>query len=394
MAEGRRDVAYQADWTRNLHHRADPNRVNGPAAPPRPMSARREPAIPQASAPPLARSAASQPSYYNLSFLKAPVWKWQIASYFFCGGLSAGAYVLSRMAERAGGEKYRDMSRMGAYLAMAALVPCPPLLIADLGDPKRFHHMLRLWKPGTPMNLGTWSIVAYSGMAAYEIVRQYLQDRAGRIGAAERGKLLKLMNNGVLLAVHDAAGVPFALMVAGYTGVLLSCTSNPLWSRNPWLGPLFTASALSTGAEAISLALDLAAESGRPTSASHSILRKVDTLAHLTEIGCLAGFLRFAGDKANSLRQGRQSTHHHFSLRAIVAAELLKLVPFGGALRKPIRMLSSALGLAAGFALRWSMVHGGREAAEDPHAARLVSQPQAESAARDSFLGKPQRAGA
>mgnify|MGYP001197292084 CR=1 FL=1 len=375
MAEGTRDVPYQAEWTPNLRHRPDPNRVNGPAAPARTIAPARRPTLPEAPYP-QPTTTSPQPSYYDLSILKAPVWKWQIASYFFCGGLSAGAYALSRMAERAGDEKYRDLSRMGAYLALAALIPCPPLLIADLGDPKRFHHMLRVWKPGTPMNLGTWSIVAYSGMATYEVVRQYLQDRSDRIGSAQRGRLLKLMNNGVLLAMHDAAGVPFALMVAGYTGVLLSCTSNPLWCKNPWLGPLFSASALSTGAEAISLALDCTAEGGQPQSPSHSILRKVDTLAHLTEIGCLAGFLRFAGDKARPLRQGSQSKYHHLSLRAMIAAELLKLVPFGGALHKPIRMLSSALGLAAGFALRWSMVHSGRDAAEDPHAARLVSQPR------------------
>jgi len=71
-----------------------------------------------------------------------------------------------------------------------------------------------VWKPGTPMNLGTWSIVAYSGMATYEVVRQYLQDRSDRIGSAQRGRLLKLMNNGVAsdtfglapLAGSDAAG--------------------------------------------------------------------------------------------------------------------------------------------------------------------------------------------
>ena len=39
-------------------------------------------------------------SYYDVSMLKPPVWESDIALYFFLGGLSAGAYLLSRAAER------------------------------------------------------------------------------------------------------------------------------------------------------------------------------------------------------------------------------------------------------------------------------------------------------
>ena len=36
------------------------------------------------------------------------------------------------------------------------------MLVLDLGDPLRFHHMLRVFKPSSPMSLGTWSLTAYS----------------------------------------------------------------------------------------------------------------------------------------------------------------------------------------------------------------------------------------
>ena len=35
-------------------------------------------------------------------------------------------------------------------------------LVLDLGDPLRFHHMLRVFKPSSPMSLGTWCLSAYS----------------------------------------------------------------------------------------------------------------------------------------------------------------------------------------------------------------------------------------
>ena len=43
------------------------------------------------------------------------------------------------------------------------------LLIADLGRPERFHYMLRVVKPSSPMSVGTWILTAYgpgSGVAA------------------------------------------------------------------------------------------------------------------------------------------------------------------------------------------------------------------------------------
>jgi formate-dependent nitrite reductase membrane component NrfD len=304
--------------------------------------------------------------------LKQPVWKWEIASYFYLGGLSAGAYVLSRAAERFGGERHRDAARIGSYVALASLLPCPPLLIHDLGDPKRFHHMLRVWKPSSPMNFGTWAITAYGPMAAIEAVRQYLNERDTHLDDAQRSTLSKLMNNGVVLLLHDLAGVPFAIAVAGYTGVLLSCTSNPLWCKNPFLGPLFSASAISTGAEAISLALDVVGKG----EASQSILKLTDTVAHAAELALMSGFIRFAGEKGETLESGKYSGHHKLARTAIAAAEVLKWLPVPRRAERPMRMAANALGLAAGFALRWSMVFGGHEAAADPHTARLVSRPQ------------------
>jgi formate-dependent nitrite reductase membrane component NrfD len=220
-------------------------------------------------------------------------------------------------------------------------------------------------------------------MATTEVVRQYLNERGHRLRTPERRKLLKLMNNGVLLALHDAAGIPLSLVVAGYTGMLLSCTANPLWSKNPWLGPLFSASAISTGAEAVSFVLDCKAKAARTASPGQTVLKKVDTLAHIAEAIAMAGFLRFAGKKAMPLRQGALRRHHRFSLGSMLASELLKLLPSWHS-RQPVRLLSATLGLLAGFSMRWSMVFGGQEAAQNPHLARLASRPPHQEASHGS----------
>src|SRR5690349_15852418 len=296
------NVPFTAPWVENMRHRPDPNRARAEVFSGQ-ESVVRQPSPP---APALATGIgppATDASYYDVPMLKRPPWKWEIAWYFFLGGLSSGAYILSRLAERHGGkdEPYRDITRIGTYLAMASFIPCPPLLIHDLGDPNRFHHMLRVFKPSTPMNFGTWSIVGYSGMAAAAALREYLKDKAWPSGTPPT-RLLNIADKSLLL-LHDAAGIPFAILVAGYTGVLLSSTANPLWCKNPWLGPMFTASAIATGAEAIGLALDATSKD----SASHAALRKIDTVAHAVEGACIRGFAKHAGEAAKPLLTGGQS---------------------------------------------------------------------------------------
>ena len=314
----------------------------------------------------LDQTRAVEPSYYDVPILKKPVWKWQIASYFFFGGLSAGAYMLGRIAGRMGGKQHRRVEHVASYVALAALVPCPPLLIDDLGDPSRFHHMLRVWKPTSPMNLGTWIMVAYSGMAGFEVIRRHFSGR--------NGALVHFANNRAVRAVHDIAGVPLSLMMAGYTGVLLSCTSNPLWSKNPWLGPLFTASAISTGAAALGLALDCTNGDKAGESRSHQVLHHIDTAAHAAELVCLDRFNRFASEKGKPFRNGGASKYYAVAVGGVIAAEVLKYAPLPGKYRKPARIVASVFGLAAGFSLRWAMVFGGHDAASDPHLSRLATR--------------------
>jgi formate-dependent nitrite reductase membrane component NrfD len=402
--EQKKDVPYDAPWTKNLAYRADPNRVTSLQTPtpgefaPRPPAAQAIPPDPatlhgvrKVDSPRDPQAVEKEPSYYDIPILKKPVWSWEIASYFFLGGVSAGAYVLGRAAERGGGKKYRNLTRMASYVALGTLMPCPPLLIADLGDPKRFHHMLRVWKPSSPMNFGTWSIVAYSGMAAYEVVRQYLSEQDRHLSPRHRSALLKLMNHGTLLALHDAAGVTFSLLVAGYTGVLLSCTANPLWSKSPFLGPLFSASAIATGAEAVSLALDLFGSGD--DEESQEMLRKIDSIAHAAEFALMRGFVKIAGEKARPLTQGSMKGHHRLSMGGILAAEALKLLPAPRPMRRPIRLMWNALGLAAGFSMRWGMVMGGREAAADPHLSRVAGRSGSGANRLPRGDGKPRAGG-
>ncbi|HYY11398.1 MAG TPA: NrfD/PsrC family molybdoenzyme membrane anchor subunit, partial [Kineosporiaceae bacterium] len=109
---------------------------------------------------------ASFSSYYGRPILKPPVWKDDIAYYFFLGGLAAGCSLLAAGADRTGRLALRRGTRV---TALGALGLGSYYLIHDLGRPERFHHMLRVAKPTSPMSMGTWVLALYGplmGVAA------------------------------------------------------------------------------------------------------------------------------------------------------------------------------------------------------------------------------------
>ena len=107
-------------------------------------------------------------SYYGRPILKPPVWKDDIAYYFFPAGWPPAARCSPPAPTSPAGPALRRGTRVGA---LGALVAGAYFLVDDLGRPERFHHMLRVAKPTSPMSMGTWILV---GVRA--------GDRAGRRG--------------------------------------------------------------------------------------------------------------------------------------------------------------------------------------------------------------------
>src|SRR5437763_5831321 len=165
-------------------------------------------------------------SYYDFPVLKAPTWHWEIIWYFFFGGLAAGCYVVASIASLFGSREDRAVARAGYYLSLLSLLPCPPLLIKDLGRPERFLHMLRIVKVRSPMSMGTWAVVAFSLFCGLSTAIQAAKD--GILGRWFVPKWLAVLPQGLLALPGIFAG----FFLGSYTGVLLAATSIPVWSRS------------------------------------------------------------------------------------------------------------------------------------------------------------------
>lgn len=331
---------------------------------------------------------ANAEGYYGLPMLKRPLWKWEIALYFFFEGISAGAYVISTLADIFAHGRHRDMVRTARYLSLAALTPCPLLLIIDLGRPSRFHHMLRVWKRSSPMNTGAWALTAYSlptGLLAFKQLSGDAQNSRGPLKRAvalaplkDAGGLMKKAGDLIPSRAVGALGLPPALTMISYPGVLLSTTSTPVWSRTRFLGALVASSSMSTGAAALSLLLG--ARGGVESEATLRRLDSVEAATTVCEAGVLAAYVATAGKAAEPLTHGRYAKL--FWLGAVGAGLVLPAIVKAASPRKRRRaagVVASALKLAGGLALKWALVHAGRASAEDAEYARHATRPTKEA---------------
>jgi formate-dependent nitrite reductase membrane component NrfD len=291
-------------------------------------------------------------AYAGVPILNAPLWHDEIAVYFYLGGISSGSFVLGALADLSG-ERWRALARTAYAVSFVAMLPCPALLIHDLGMPSRFHHMMRIFKPSSPMNLGVWALLAHSGFATLRVVS----------ALAEWGVLPALLARLLPARLLAAPGLLTALALGGYTGVLLGTTSVPVWSRSPLLGGLFMSSAIASGTAAVSLASLL---SGRDTPQEHHALATVSLAAGVTELALTGGFLATSGEVAKPLLTGEDGALLRGAVVAAAAAVILDAV---GTRVPSQQRLCSALAagavLAGSAMLRLAVVRAGRRSAVD-----------------------------
>src|SRR5687768_15684569 len=236
-------------------------------------------------------SAHSDPgeAYRGVPILKQPVWKNEVAAYFFLGGLSAGSAVLGSVLDLLGGRSHRKLAHAAHYVSFAAFLPCPALLIDDLGVPSKFYHMLRIFKPSSPMNLGSWAFAVHGAGATAMVVRMLAAD--GKVPAVS--KLVVMIPEQVLAGL----GIPSSLLLAGYTGVLLGTTSIPVWYTSRLLGALFTASSFSTGAAALDV-VSSASSKSEPVTAS-----QIATFRIIADLATLATYFGYASTSRSEERR-------------------------------------------------------------------------------------------
>lgn len=274
-------------------------------------------------------------SYYGRPVIKKPVWKTpDVPGYLFLGGLAGASSVLAALAEVSGRP---GLSRAGRLSAGAGAAASVVALVHDLGRPERFLNMLRVFKPTSPLSVGSWILAPYGALASAAAATEV---------------------TGVLRGPGRLAGAGAALLgppLATYTAVLLANTAVPAWHEAyPELPFVFAGSAMQAAGGAALLAAPLREQGpARRMAVLGSAVEEVASRRVERRLG-LVGEPYRTGRAGRLLRAGRMVT------AASVALGVLGR-------RSRVAGVVAGMGFMASSAFtRFAIFDAGLRSAEDP----------------------------
>jgi formate-dependent nitrite reductase membrane component NrfD len=289
------------------------------------MSAREERMVPPAE----------PVSYYGRPVLKEPSWKWMIPAYFFTGGTAAGSAVLALGGRARGNRRLARAANLSAVTMMGASAL---LLIEDLGQPERFAKMLRVFKPTSPLSMGTWLLSGFGPLT----------------GVASLCDLTGLFPRvGVTAEVGAAALAP---AVATYTAVLVSDTAIPAWREAHSDLPFVFASGAAASSGALMVLL-LGPSAARPA-------RRMALVGAAAELLTTRAMEVRLGDAGEVYKQGTAGRLSKVATAATGAGAALMLL--AGSRRRGLARLGALCVLGGAAAERFAVMEAGRQSARDP----------------------------
>jgi formate-dependent nitrite reductase membrane component NrfD len=274
----------------------------------------------------------------GMPVIKAPVWSREVPLYLYFGGLAGAGAGVAWAADLAG---ERELARRAWLVSLAGVTASPALLVSDLGYPRRFLNMLRVFKVTSPMSVGSWLLAASGGAIGLSALDAVTGRVPRRLAAAARPAAALL-------------GMPLAT----YTGALLADTAVPVWheARAELPATFAAAAAASAGAALIAL-----------TPPRHAAMaRRLTVLGSVAELGAMEAMRWRLGDTGQPYRSGTAGRLGAAS-RALFAAGA-GVVAAAGARSRPAAVAGGALVTAGAVLARWSVFRAGFQSAADPAA--------------------------
>jgi formate-dependent nitrite reductase membrane component NrfD len=286
-------------------------------------------------------------TYYDRPMLKQSVWSIDIPIYYFLGGTAGAALTLGAAVQLVSPRGRHPLRRVSAICHWTGIIGSTlgaAFLIHDLRRPSRFLYMMRVFRPTSPMNMGTWIL---SVAAPTAITTGLLVNRRGFLGA-----------------IGDATGYIsgiFGAALAGYTGVLVSNSAIPIWQQSRrWVPVMFMASS----AAAASSVVDLIARD----EPSRRLTRIFGAAGRFVEIAAAKKVEHAAPD----IPKVAEPFHHGRSALLWKTATALTALSLSAGLlpgRRPrARILTAVAGLLGSLSLRFAVHYLGNASARDARA--------------------------
>jgi molybdopterin-containing oxidoreductase family membrane subunit len=199
-------------------------------------------------------------------------WGLYIANFTFAVGLAAGGVMMVIPAYLYDDHEMHEVVIIGEILAIAAIVMCLMFVVADMGRPDRFWHILPgIGRFNWPMSMLTWDVLVLNGylllnlhVVGYIIYQRWL----GQVPNPKWYVPFVFLSIVWAISIHTVT----AFLYAGLGG-------RPFWN-SALLAPRFLASAFVTGPAFIVLTLQVV----RRTTRFHVPRRAMLTLVSIIRI--------------------------------------------------------------------------------------------------------------
>ncbi|QUH06126.1 polysulfide reductase NrfD [Saccharopolyspora erythraea] len=292
-------------------------------------------------------------SYYGKPVLKEPVWKVpDVPAYLYMGGLAGSSSTMALLAELTGRPTLARNGRITAAVGATASVVA---LVHDLGRPTRFLNMLRVFKPTSPLSVGSWILAPFSalaGAAAASDVTGYLPT-LGRLSAGVAGVIAPAMTT--------------------YTAVLLSDTAVPAWHEMHRELPFVFAGSAVASAGGMGMITTPVAQAGPA--------RRMAVAGSALELAATERIHRREGIVGEVYEKGRAGKVLRMAKALTVAGAATALL---AGRSRTIAVASGLCLTVAGVATRYGVFAAGRVSARDP---RYTIVPQRERKSAEERLG-------
>ncbi len=293
-------------------------------------------------------------TYYEVPPVKHSDYRFKTAFSFFSEGIAGASQLIATIVDLTSRQEDRALVRSARYISTIGSLVAALLFVVDLKTRQRFLNMLRIFRPTSPMSIGTWTLTEFSMFSTLTLAAQALEDlgfpRTGR--ALGRWLELPAASLGSLLAV--------------YMGTEMEETSTPLWaSAHPVLAGALAAGNMGDAVSALQLV-------GSVEGASEKTQRRLD------QVGAAAGVLQmsFACSLRRRWRKEKQGQPGSaadwlynggvlgFLIGAPLAARWINAVTRR---RRPgLSLFASATTLAGGLLMPSMLLIAGNRSADQP----------------------------
>ncbi|HEY7302367.1 MAG TPA: NrfD/PsrC family molybdoenzyme membrane anchor subunit [Xanthobacteraceae bacterium] len=292
------------------------------------------------------RTAQPIPTYYGRPALKPSLYGWTVGFYIFIAGLAGAAQIIATIVDFLGVPDMAGVVLCGRAIALGGAIIGGLLLIVELHTKQRFFNMLRIFRPTSPMSIGTYVLMSFGFWSLAALVCEFFGPH-----------WLTLIFGGL-------AGLAGWFMTS-YTAALLASTSTPLWAAAPRsLGVRFAASAMASGAAALCIA---ALALGSAHAAALAIIAIVALAIELT--ASILSLVSYAAHRVIGPLVELPWGPVHAGAQIAGVAVPIALYTLGGLIigaQLVLFLIASLCVLGGSFLMRGTLLHAGNSSARRP----------------------------